>query len=185
MCRIDSHWWMLACTACWSSCCGHMTWSHSNALCVPSSTYARRKPCSHTHHVATPIIWPHPRCSHTHHVPTPCSHTHHVATPIIWSHPRYTHSHHVATPTMTTPSPCSESVSVSVASLNCATPLLHIISSYDTVSRHLASDLLLLLSQQSKLQEQIHDSDCLPQCLRYVNSVPCTRVIPSPHPPPG
>lgn len=126
---IASHWWILACTACWSSYCGHMTLSHSNVPFVPSLTYAKRE----SRPLATPTGHAHWQC-------------------FIIS--------------------CSESISLSVASLNCATPLLHIMSSYDTVSRHLSSDLLLLLSQQPKLQEQIHDSDCLPQCLRCVNFEP-------------
>ena len=58
------------------------------------------------------------------------------------------------------------SVCVGVARLSVVVPLLYIVSSYDTMSRHLAADLLLLLSQQPAFKQQVQECDSLPACLR-------------------
>ena len=65
---------------------------------------------------------------------------------------------------------CSEHTCASVARLNCAMPLLTIMTTFDLVSRQLAADLLLLLSQHSSICDQIRDVDGLPICLKYVSS---------------
>ena len=53
-----------------------------------------------------------------------------------------------------------------VGDLSCVPVLLHILQHYDVSSRHLASDLLLLLSLTPGGKSQAKDSDSLPLCLR-------------------
>ena len=57
-------------------------------------------------------------------------------------------------------------------------PLLTIMTTFDLVSRQLAADLLLLLSQHSSICDQIRDVDGLPICLKYVNSYVLVSMYP-------
>jgi len=59
---------------------------------------------------------------------------------------------------------------VVVGDLSCVPILLNILQHYDTSSRHLASDLLLLLSHTPGGRAQVKDSDALPLCLRLLHS---------------
>ena len=60
----------------------------------------------------------------------------------------------------------SDHTCASVAELNCAMALLTIMTTFDLVSRQLAADLLLLLSQHSSICDQIRNVDGLPVCLK-------------------
>ena len=90
----------------------------------------------------------------------------------------HTHSTHMHTHTkthkhcfevmMTTTSYSSSSphFCAVVGDLSCVPVLLHILQHYDVSSRHLASDLLLLLSLTPGGRSQVKNSDSLPLCLR-------------------